>query len=144
MWAIFLKGLFWICYNIVSVVCVLVFWPQGTWESQLPDGGANPYPLHWKAKFYPLDHQGSPWLDFLNNNFVRCNSHTIKFSHFKCRIQRLLVYSPVQQLSHWILEQFCQRREEHHTPSHQTTSSPAPLPQAVTSYSIGLLAFDMS
>ena len=32
MWTIFLKSLYWICYNIVSVVCLLVFWPQGMWD----------------------------------------------------------------------------------------------------------------
>ena len=29
---------------------VLVFWPQGTWESQLLEQESNPHPLSWKAK----------------------------------------------------------------------------------------------
>ena len=33
--------------------------------SQFPDQGSNLGPLHWKADFLPLDHQGSPFADFL-------------------------------------------------------------------------------
>ena len=27
-----LKNLYWICYNITSVLCFVLFWPQGTWD----------------------------------------------------------------------------------------------------------------
>ena len=30
------------------------------------DQGLNPCPLHWQADFYPLHHQGSPTVLFLN------------------------------------------------------------------------------
>ena len=45
---------------MASVVYVLAFGLQGMWDSQLPDQGSNPHPLHWKAKSHPLDHQGIP------------------------------------------------------------------------------------
>ena len=33
--------------------------------SQLPDQGSNLHPLRWKAKSWPLDHQGGSSLCFL-------------------------------------------------------------------------------
>ena len=36
--------------TILLLFYVLVFWPQGIWEPQLPNQGLNPHPLHWKAK----------------------------------------------------------------------------------------------
>ena len=66
--------------------------------SQLPEGNQTGTPYNGRRNFNHRTTREVPWLDFLNN-FVRYNSHTIKFTHFKYRIQRLLVYSPVQQLS---------------------------------------------
>ena len=29
----------------------------------VPDQGLHLCPLHWRADFYPLRHQGSPWVE---------------------------------------------------------------------------------
>ena len=56
---LFLKKIFLMCtilkvfiefVTIWLLFYVLVFWPQGMWESQLLEQGSNPQPLSWKAK----------------------------------------------------------------------------------------------
>ena len=53
------KSLYWIGYNIVSILC-FGFFARGMWDL---DQGWSLHPLHWKAKTYPLELQGSPILD---------------------------------------------------------------------------------
>ena len=65
MWTIF--RLYWICYNIASVLyfAFLVLRHVGSW---LPHQGWNSHHLHWKAKSSPLDCHGSPQVNFLSSN----------------------------------------------------------------------------
>ena len=53
------RSLYWICYNIASVVYILIFQPWDMWDlsSQTRDKSNS---LHWKTRFQPLDPQGSP------------------------------------------------------------------------------------
>ena len=43
------KSLYWICYNIASVLG-FGFWATGHVGSQLPEQGSNQHPSHWKMK----------------------------------------------------------------------------------------------
>ena len=65
MWPI-LKSLYWIYYNIASVLC---FFGPETCVILAPQPGLNPHSLHWKVKSPALDHQGSPirevWLELV-------------------------------------------------------------------------------
>ena len=47
---------------VTILLLFYVFWvlAKRHVRSQLPEEGANPHPLHWKVKSYPLNHQGSP------------------------------------------------------------------------------------
>ena len=65
MWTIF--SLYWICYNIASVLLFgfLVLRHVGSW---LPHQGWNSHHLHWKAKPSPLDCHRSPQVNFLTSN----------------------------------------------------------------------------
>ena len=38
----------------------VLFYVPGMWDLSFLNQGSNPHPLYWKAKSYPLDHQGSP------------------------------------------------------------------------------------
>ena len=53
--------------TILLLFYVLVFSAMRHVGFLLPDKGSNPHVLHWKAKSYPLNHQGSPlkWVYFI-------------------------------------------------------------------------------
>ena len=55
------KSLYWICY-IIAFFFFLMFWffcPEAHGpEALAPQSGVETTPLRWKAKSYPLDHQG--------------------------------------------------------------------------------------
>ena len=64
-----LKSIYYICYNIASVVYVLVFLTLrqvaggGVEGSQLPDQQSDPHPLLWKVKFNFTGPPGKSWKD---------------------------------------------------------------------------------
>ena len=76
--------LYWICYNISSTLCFLDFWPHGMWDCSFLTRERT-YPLPWKAKSEPLNHQGRSLVNgFYYSVFVsNCNSSAIpKETHF--------------------------------------------------------------
>ena len=46
--------------TILLLFDVLVFLATRHVGSYLPNQGSNPHSLHWKAKWYPMNHQGNP------------------------------------------------------------------------------------
>ena len=59
MWIIF-KSLYWICYNITSVLCFGVFWPCSMWDLSSPTRDGNHTPCfgrwslnHWTTREVP-------------------------------------------------------------------------------------------
>ena len=57
---IIFKSLYWICYNIGSVLCFWVFWPCSMWDLSSPARGRNHTPFfgrwslnHWTTKEVP-------------------------------------------------------------------------------------------
>ena len=53
------QSVYYVCYNIASVVYVLVFLAKRHVESQPLDQRIDP-PTYWKVKSQPLDHWGRP------------------------------------------------------------------------------------
>lgn len=77
----FLKSLYWIRYNIVSVLC-FYFWPWGMWDLA-PGQGSNPRPLQVlttkppeKSLYLTSDHSVPQLLIVINYSGVR-DSHNI-------------------------------------------------------------------
>ena len=58
MWTIF--KIFIESIIILLLFYALVFWALKHEGSKLSSQGENPHPLHWKARSWPLGHQGSP------------------------------------------------------------------------------------
>ena len=86
------KSLYWICYNITSVVCILLFWSCDTWGLSFParDGTHTPA---LKSEG-PLDHLGKSWSYFRLNSVLSPPSGPMAFKLFNVHS----LFSPGQLL----------------------------------------------
>ena len=83
-------GFYWMCYNIVSVLCFGVL-ARRHGMSWLLDQGLNP--LQWKVKSYPLDHQESLSTFF----FFFCFITVLQYLSY-CRSLSVNEFSPLAPL----------------------------------------------
>ena len=84
----FFLSLYWICYNIASVLCFWFFWPQAMCDLSSPTRDQTHTPCigrwnlnHWTVREVPRS-------TFLMNSFVHCLDHmsgTNTVANEKCR-----------------------------------------------------------
>ena len=61
------------------------------WYLSSPHQGSNPHPLHWKAKFYLLDHPVNPSEDALNTVVVWDNEEWLVAANLLFPFLKMLI-----------------------------------------------------